>query len=100
MDSEPAEDHDRHRIGHVALDSTRRFRAHYGADRESIIADYFLTDANHIGSRSAALLILQCSPSQPLIERSLSAVEFPFRHSLRLPSLPRGPYTLRGLLDN
>src|ERR1035437_5140097 len=76
VDSQPADDHDRHRIWHVAPDTARRFRMrHNSANRQGIIAGDMLAGANDVGARSATLLVLQRPPPQPVVKRRLSAVE-------------------------
>jgi hypothetical protein len=75
VDSQAADDHDRHRIGHVAPDPARRFRMGHGANRQGIIADHLLAGADYVGARSTAFLILERPPSQPFVEGRLSAIE-------------------------
>src|SRR5208282_4213876 len=76
VDSEPPDDHDRHRVGHIAPDAARRFRQCYGANRQGIIADHLPPGADHVRTRSTAFLIVRRSPSQPVVQRRLSAIKF------------------------
>jgi hypothetical protein len=47
----------------------------HGANRQGIIAHNILPGAHHVRTRSAAFLVLQRPPSQPVVERRLSAFE-------------------------
>jgi hypothetical protein len=47
----------------------------YGANRQSIVADHMLPGADYIRTRSAAFLILQLAPLQPVVQRGLSTIE-------------------------
>src|SRR5260370_25484132 len=76
VDSQSSDNHDRHGLRHVALDVARGFCMRRRANRESIIADYLLAGADHISTRRSALLVWHGPPSQPLVQRRLSAIEF------------------------
>src|SRR5208337_2329784 len=75
VDSQPADDHDRHRIGHVAPDTAWSSSMRYGANRQDVVADHMRSGADHVGARSAAFFILQRTATQPVVERRLSAGE-------------------------
>jgi len=70
-----ANHHHWHGIWHIALDAAWSLRMSNGADGEGIVADYALSHARNVGSRGAALIVLDCALSQPLIESGLAAVE-------------------------
>ena len=48
VDGQPADDHDRHRLRHVAPDAARGFRVRDGAYCQCMIADYLLPGADHV----------------------------------------------------
>ena len=76
VDGQPSNNHNRHGVGHVAPHAARRFRMGHGANRQGIVANYLPSGADHVGAGSAAFLVLQCAPAEPVVERRLSAGEF------------------------
>ena len=55
MDGQPADDHDWHRIWHVAPNTTWRMHVCYGTHSKGMIADHVLSSADQIGAREREL---------------------------------------------
>ena len=58
VNCQATDDHDRHWVRHVAPNAARRMGVGYGADSKSIIAGHLVPSTDHVGTRSAAFLIL------------------------------------------
>ena len=75
MDGQPTDDHDWYWIRHVTPNTTRCVRMCYSTHSKGIIANHLLSSADHIGTRSTTFLILQRSPTQPVVQRRLATLE-------------------------
>jgi hypothetical protein len=75
INREPAYDHYGHGIGHVAPDAARRAGVRDRSYSQRVIGDHSQAGANDIGAGCAALLVLQGSAPQPVIQSRLAASE-------------------------
>ena len=75
INREPPNHRHRYRVRHIASDSARRLSMSYSTRCEGIIADTPLPHASDESPRGAALFVLKCPFSQPVIEHCFTTVE-------------------------
>jgi hypothetical protein len=69
INRQPSKERGRHRIRHIAANSSGRRRVHYRSCREAVIADDPPALGDDIRPRCAARFVLPSPALQPVIER-------------------------------
>jgi len=67
--------HHGHRIRHIAPDPTWCVNVSHGTCGQSVVTHYPLSNTNNIRPRSAALLVLEGSLSEPIVKGGLSRLK-------------------------
>ena len=76
IDREPGENHDRHRVRHVASHAARCELVRNGTGRHGVVtADVAVRIGDDEGAARAASLVGQCPALEPVIEHGLAALE-------------------------
>ncbi len=75
VDGQPANDHDRDGIGHIAADAAGRVPMHDSAVGEAVIGNDLISLANNVSARSAGQFVPERPAPEPFVENWSAAIE-------------------------
>src|SRR5438067_5927250 len=75
IDSQPSQNHYRHRIWHVTSDPARCFPVRHCTNCQGVVCNHRSANTKHVSSRRAACLVCERPLAQPVIEKFFSAVK-------------------------